>query len=263
MKKSTCFYYAMLGLAVASAAYDLEFFLQNIAGWAAIFTPGPAVAQISGSIGGTTFSHNKGGAYMRNRAIPTNPSSEAQLARRATLQTLSSAFQDLTSAQRKDWVEWARQNPGTNALGASFNMTGHQAYIKLNSKVVLSGNTAIVSPPITTAPGAFATIVQAGDIGTGNTDLTFTAALEAGNQVELWAAITNSPAITYVNNLYRFISFSAVDEASPWDNQSDIEGVLGALVVGQTLHVKAAQFDPANGQSSEFLRTSVVITDTV
>ena len=34
------------------------------------FTPGPTVASLSGSVGGQTYSRNRGGAYIRNRAIP-------------------------------------------------------------------------------------------------------------------------------------------------------------------------------------------------
>lgn len=228
----------------------------------AIFTPGPMAAQISGSIGGTTFSHNKGGAYIRNRAIPTDPSSVAQLARRATLSTLSSTWQDLLAAEREAWAEWSRQNPVINALGSSILLSGHQGYIKLNSKILLAGNTKIDVPPISAAPDAFTSVVQDGDIGLGDVNLTFAPALEAGNQVELWGAITNSAGITYVENLYKFVSFSPVDEASPWDNESDLIAALGTLTVGQTLHIKAAQYDPATGQSSQFLRDTVLISTT-
>jgi len=36
----------------------------------AIFNPGPLVGQVSGRVGGTVFSHNRGGAYIRNGSIP-------------------------------------------------------------------------------------------------------------------------------------------------------------------------------------------------
>lgn len=263
MKKSTLFQLGLVALAIGAAIYDLQYFLDSIVGYAVLFTPGPMIATASGSIGGQTFSHNKGGAYVRTRAIPTNPSSEAQLRQRSILQSLSSGFQDLTSGERLAWFDWAQQNPGTNALGRSFLMDGKQAYVKLNSKILLDETAAFATPPIITAPDPFTSIVQDGDIGAGATDLTFADALESGNKVELWAAVVNSAAKTYIKNLYRFIAFSPVDQASPWDNQADIESVLGTLVVGQTLHVRAAQYDPANGQSSEFLRTRVLISTSV
>ncbi len=262
MRKSDFF------LLAALVAVTLDYFFAGIADASQIFygmaiiRTGGIVGQISGSIAGTTYSHNKGGAYVRNRSIPTNPSSAAQLQRRADLATVSTDWQNLTAAQRQAWEEWARQNPIVNALGDSILKSGHQSFVGLNSRILLASGTQILVPPVVARPDGFLTLVQDGDIGTGDVDLTFTAALTTGNQIELWGAVTNSAGISYVENLYRFIAFSAVDEASPWANQTEIELILGTLIVGQTLHVKAAQFDPANGQRSTFVRSDVVIIDT-
>lgn len=224
------------------------------------FTAGPLVGSVSGSMGGITASHNKGGQYFRRRAIPTNPSSTAQLQRRADLATVSTDWQNLTTAQRAAWDEWGRQNPITDALGQSILKSGHQSFVGLNSRILLASGTQIVVPPVVARPDGFLTLVQAGDTGVGNVDLTFTAALVTGNSVYLRGSVTDSAGIKYVKNLMKFISFSPVDQASPWDNESDIEAVLGTLIVGQTLHVEAAQYDPANGQVSTFVRSDVVIT---
>lgn len=226
------------------------------------FTPGIAVGALSGSIGGSTASHNKGGPYFRTRAIPTNPSTAAQLNQRARLATTSQNWRDLTNAQREAWNEWGRQNPITDSLGQSIMKSGHQSYVGLNTRILLDAGTVLVVPPVVAAPDALLTAVQTGDIGSAPFTLAFTAALISGNKVELDAAVVNSAGKKYVENLYKHISFSSVDESSPWDNQSAIEAVLGTMTVGQTLHVKAAQFDPATGLASPPLHTSVVITDT-
>lgn len=226
------------------------------------FTPGIAVGALSGSIGGSTASHNKGGPYFRTRAIPTNPSTAAQLNQRARLATTSQNWRDLTNAQREAWNEWGRQNPRTDSLGQSFLLSGHQGYVALNTRILLDAGTVINVPPVIPAPDALLTAVQTGDIGTAAFTLAFTAALLSGNKVELDAAVVNSAGKKYVENLYKHISFSAVDETTPWDNQSAIEAILGTMTVGQTLHVKAAQFDPATGLASPPLHSSIVITDT-
>lgn len=226
------------------------------------FSPGPLAGAVSGSQGGVTFSHNKGGPYFRSRAIPTNPASSFQLNARARLAAFSQAWQGLTDAQRQAWVEWARQNPIVNALGHAVLMSGQQAYIKLNTRIALAAGTAIVVPPITAAPPAFASAVQDGDIGLGDVDLTFAAALVSGNQVWLQGAIVNSAGKRYVENLYRFVAVSPVDQTSPWDDESVLAARLGTLTVGQTMHVKASQFDPATGLLSPPLVSSVVISTT-
>lgn len=226
------------------------------------FTPGPMIGAASGSIGGTTFSHNKGGAYVRTRAIPTNPSTAAQLARRAALATISIAWRSLTNAQRDSWDNYARQNPTTDALGQSMSLSGHQQYVGLNTRILLDAGVVISEPPVVGAPPAFRTAVQSADLGLGTFDLTFTDALVAGNKVELWGCVVNSAGIKYVENLYKFIAFSAVDEASPWDNEAAVVAALGTIVVGQTLHIKAKQYDPATGQCSPALHTQSVVVST-
>ena len=226
------------------------------------YTPGIAVGAMSGSIGGTTASHNKGGPYFRTRAIPTNPSTPAQLARRASLATVSIAWRNLTDPQRESWGNYARQNPTTDALGQSIQLSGHQQYVGLNTRILLDAGVVISEPPIVGAPAALRTAVQTGDIGLGAFTLAFTDPLIAGNKVELWGAVVNSAGIKYVENLYKFIAFSAVDEVTPWDNNAEVVAALGTLVAGQTLHIKAKQYDPATGQCSPPLHTQVVITDT-
>lgn len=228
----------------------------------ALFTPGPAVAAVSGSVGGTVFSHNKGGMYMRNRSIPTNPSTLAQQNTRARLATMSTAWQTLTDDQRQAWEEYGRQNPTPNALGNPTIKSGSNWHIALNSRILQASGTIITVPPVVAAPDAFTLVTQDGDIGAGDVDLTFAAALTAGNQIELFAAVTNSQGITYIKNQLRFITFSVVDQASPWANQSTLENTLGTLIVGQKLHIEAAQYDPANGLRSPFIRDDVIITTT-
>ena len=111
------------------------------------FTPGIAVSQLSGSVGGTTASRNKGGQYFRNRAIPvTVTSPEAQNAK-AILSNRSQAWQALTPAQRAQWEEWARQNEVIDALGQSVTLSGHQAYVQINSILAHDSQTLLTPPP--------------------------------------------------------------------------------------------------------------------
>ncbi len=228
-----------------------------------IYTPGIAVSSLSGSTGGITASRGRGGQYFRRRAIPTNPSSPAQLNVRSIFASQSQAWSDLTDAERAAWEAWTPQNPITNALGNQITLSGHMAFVKLNSRLALDVQTLLTVPPIINAPLSLATIVQDGDIGLGDVDLTFTATPLAAN-IKLWiqAAVTNSPGITYVSNLYRFIGTSAAAETSPFDDQVQIEAVTGTLIVGQTLHVKVSTFDTSTGLLSVPLTDNIVITTT-
>ncbi len=228
-----------------------------------IYTPGIAVSSMSGSVGGTTASRNRGGQYFRRRAIPTNPSSTAQQSVRAILAAQSQAWSDLTAAQRASWELWASQNPVVNALGNQITLSGHMSFIRINSRLDLLDQPALTAPPIINAPLALDSIVQDGDIGIGDVDITFTATpLAAGVVLWIEAAVVNSPGITYVRNLFRFVGSSPAAQASPFDDQSLIEDKFGTLIVGQTLFVRVSTFDVATGLISVALEDSVVITTT-
>ena len=229
----------------------------------AIITPGPTVAAVSGSIGGTVYSHNRGGAYIRNRSIPVTSVTTPALNAKQRLATASAAWQLLTDLQRTAWGSWALQNPVINALGFARHLTGHQAYVGINARRASAGDVALSVPPIVPAPDGLLTLVQDGDIGAGDTDCTFTATpLGATEELYIEAAVTNSPGINNVNNLLKLVGFSAAAQASPFDNQALIEARLGTLVVGQKLFVRISVYDNATGLLSLPLVDDVIITTT-
>lgn len=225
------------------------------------FTPGPFVSAVSGSIGGTVFSHNKGGQYTRTRAIPITSTTEEALAAKTRLSTASAAWQNLTSGQRDAWAFWARSNPVNNTLGMSKILAGQQAFVGNHIRMSIANAATLTSPPIIAAPEGLETVVQDGDIGAGDVDLVFTATPLAAN-VHIWllAAVVNSAGINYVSNLLRFCGTSAGAQSSPFDNQSIIEARLGTLTVGQTLHVFPRVFDTTSGLISGPQRARVTIT---
>ena len=227
------------------------------------FTPGPTIAAASGSVGGMVYSRNRYGAYIRNRAIPVNPQTTFQQGSRAILGNLSTAFSGLTTAQRLAWASWASQNPIIDTLGQSQVLAPNAAFIALNGRLLTAGLASVTTPPITVAPDALTLLTSEGDIGLGDFEINFTVT-PVGADESLWiqAAVTNSPAITYVSNLLRFVGISAAAQASPLDNQVIIEARFGALIVGQTVHQWVSVLDRLSGQLSPPRRTSVVVVTT-
>lgn len=229
----------------------------------AIITPGQMAAAASGSVGGTVFSRNRGGAYVRNRSVPSNPNTTAQQVARANLAARSQEWQALTAAQREAWTEWARQHPITNALGAQILMSGAQAYSRLNTRINTAGGTLITVPPTADPPDALLTIALAADIGAGDVDITYTATpLAAAEHLWVRSAVVTSPGITYITNLLRFTVVSSAAQASPLDIESAVAAIWGTLQVGQTLHVEAGVFDSSSGLLSPLRRDSAVISTT-
>lgn len=90
-------------------------------------------SMMSGSTGGLTASHNRGGYYFRNRSVPTNPSSDRQKLVRSALSELTSRWSAvLTSTQRADWDTYAFNTPINNALGDPVNVGGKGMYLRCN-----------------------------------------------------------------------------------------------------------------------------------
>lgn len=105
--------------------------------------------QRSGSIGGTVYSHNRSGAYIRARSIPVNPSTPLQVIARNAARALSIAWENLlTQVQRDAWDVYAANVGWTNALGDAITLTGLNHYIRSNAVSVGLGFGRIDAAPI-------------------------------------------------------------------------------------------------------------------
>lgn len=101
----------------------------------------------SGSIGGMTAAKNRGGLYLRARAAVTNPQTPGQTLIRTMFGGLSTAWRTLTEVQRQGWYDWAAVNPITNVFGDPVLMTGHQAFIALNTPRAQAGLDIVEDSP--------------------------------------------------------------------------------------------------------------------
>lgn len=106
----------------------------------------PEGTQVSGSIGGTTWSHNRYGAYKRNRSVPVNPNTGRQVLVRNAVRGLMIRWNNvLTQAERDAWDVYAANVTWLNKLGQSVNLTGGAHYIRSNvPRIQAAGVGAIV-----------------------------------------------------------------------------------------------------------------------
>lgn len=108
----------------------------------------------SGSIGGTTFSHNRFGQYTRSRRVPVNPNTGFQQSQRDAFASASAAWRGLTSVQREGWEVYAANTPTVNALGQTVHLTGQQQFVASRSMTLRFGKTPVNDAPLT--PGRIA-----------------------------------------------------------------------------------------------------------
>lgn len=115
----------------------------------ATFLPGPAVSDITGSVGGVVFSKGRHGAVMRNRSKPVNPRSSSQSQTKLTMQKLSVHWsQSLSAAQRSAWDLYGQNVSMTNSLGQPVHLTGFQHFQRSNSVRVARGHSIKQPGPV-------------------------------------------------------------------------------------------------------------------
>lgn len=224
---------------------------------------GAIVQQISGSVAGNTFSHNRFGAYIRARSIPIGSSSTAAQNARAYLSTASAAWGALTEAQQKTWISWAQNNPIVDSLGEKRILTGQMAYVQIQARVLQNGDSLLSAPPQEASPQGLASLSLSLDIGAGSFGVVYTTTpLGAGLSLWLRCAVVDSGGINYVRNLLKLVSKTPAAQASPYDFQSDAEARFGTLAVGQYVHVLAQVYDEDTGLLSQPLSAKGVVVST-
>jgi len=99
--------------------------------------------------------------YVRSRAKPTNPNSEAQIAVRDAMREAVFAWSNtLTSTQRENWNTYAFNTPTWNRLGEATSKTGQQMFIRGAIPRIQAGFDMPLDAPVTfdlgnlTPPGA-------------------------------------------------------------------------------------------------------------
>jgi len=108
------------------------------------------VTAVSGSIGGMTGSHNRGGMYLRARATPTNPQTCKQSKARAAFGNASHAFNNtLTQAERDAWATYAAGSPYTPPFCGPIELTARQWYVKSNQPRIYAGLPSVHAAPTT------------------------------------------------------------------------------------------------------------------
>ena len=109
-------------------------------------------APSSGSIAGTTSSHNRAGQYTRNRRTPVNPVGTGRRATvRSNFSTAAKGYAALTAPQQAAWAAYALNYPVIDALGQSIKLTGQQMYVSINAQLLNVGAAVATVPPVTNA----------------------------------------------------------------------------------------------------------------
>jgi hypothetical protein len=131
-------------------------------------------APSSGSVAGTTFSHNRAGQYTRNRRAPVQPVGTGRRAFiRGAFGAASGFWASLSGADQAAWISFAKDHPITDALGQTITLTGQQMFVAVNTQnqnVGLPISSSVPAVTATTAPNATAFSVTSAGVVTVTLD---------------------------------------------------------------------------------------------
>lgn len=197
------------------------------------FTAGVGFGQASGSVAGVTYSRNRFGVYMRNKAVPVNPASTRQNVVRGRLGNLAQSWRALTSSQRLEWNQQAPNVVLVNSLGQSYTPSGFNFYVGLNCVRVAMGS-AVATGPLAQQTQAVITAFSFTAVGaTGVVTLTFAPAIVAGAFYLVRATAPQSAGTGYfARGKFKDLVYLASTDVSPMAITAAYAAVFGSIVAG-------------------------------
>lgn len=111
---------------------------------------GGLAQDVRGSLNGTVFSRNRGGAYVRTKVSACQPITAFNSAARAIFKAVAQYWSaTLTDAQRATWEAFAALHPYTNVFGDSILLSGIAMFEACNRRIRQVGEPWIEDPPAT------------------------------------------------------------------------------------------------------------------
>jgi len=224
------------------------------------YAPSALIGRLSRSAGSTTASHNRYGAYLRNRVIPTNPATARQTDVRTNLATQSSRWRTLTAAQRSAWAAFAPNLTRTDTLGQSYTLNGQTAFLSVQRNINTYGGTPSSDPPAYTPPAGLTSATVTATTGPDLVSVAYAGTpLAAGTKLAVFATRPVSAGINFQpNGAYKLVKVGAAAGASPLNVTAEYTALFGALVPDAKILFKLVVLSQ-EGLASQTLQTSAII----
>jgi hypothetical protein len=217
----------------------------------------PIIASGSGSIAGVTFSHNRGGLYVRARTIPTNPNTVFQQAVRGFMSQLNVLWSTvLTPSQRAQWDSYAEAVPLPNALGDPRNVGGKGMYIRGNVPRLQVGLLRVDDGPTNhtlaamTNPNLVSATVTT-DVLSVSFDNTDDWASQDAGALLCWGSRPTNVTRQFFKGPYRFAAGIPGDSVTPPTSPSPLTNPF-PVIEGLNTHVRFAAVTEDGRVSADF-----------
>lgn len=224
---------------------------------------GPTITGASGSVDGTTYSHNTFGSYLRRRGMPVNPNTSKQTIVRDRLVGQSQTWRTLTDAQRNTWNALAPTITKSGPLGITYSPSGFGAFSMNNLTRLAAGMAVVTSAPLLDASPTVSALSITVNGTTPAFSITYTqSGGTANNKLLIYATGAVSAGRNFFRQSdFRLIASIAGNTASPYDAKTAYEAVFGALATGIVGNRVAVRIVPVsqNGWRGTDVQASTVV----
>ena len=212
----------------------------------------------SGSIAGTTHSHNRAGQYTRNRRSPVQPVGTGRRAFiRSRFGNASTAYGALTSSQQAAWQTYADSHPIVDSLGQSIKLTGHQMYVAVNTQLLNCLQAQSNVPPVSAAVAPPVVTVYTAVASTGVVTITMTASGTSTDFILVAFARPQSGGRSQVSAFWQadVLPGNSIGNAT---EGTKVVVQFGALVAGQRLFLKLTPVNQYGVTGTPLIRIATV-----
>lgn len=217
----------------------------------AVIRFGPIVSSARGSSGGTVFSANGLGAYIRNRTVPVNPRTPKQEAHRAIMASLNYAWANtLTADERKSWEDYAAGTPIINKLGDQQHLKGLQQFMSTNLSYVSAGGAMITQAPPVTGVISIPIMTILGDTTDGiRIESALAPVPAAGDLVAFFVSPPKKQTVNFFGQGFTSTVYSLGTMTLPFEIIP-----AGQCIIGQRWFIDVKYVDDVGHASSRYLR---------
>jgi hypothetical protein len=220
---------------------------------------GFGVSDVRNAIGGSVFSKNRGGNYIRKKVTPVNPKTASQTSSRALFAQFSQQWRTLTAAQRLAWNNAVAGYAKTDIFGALRNPTGQQLFIQINCNLLASGGIAITSPAAPKGVSVVTLTSMTYTSGTPALTAIYSANVPALTRAIVFATAPLSAGVNFVKSQLRVISTLAPAAVSPANILAAYTAKFGAVgAVGTKIFVGVRFVDQTSGIKSPLQMVSLI-----
>ena len=217
---------------------------------------GALASDIRGSVGGTVFSRNNGGAYAKQRTKGTDPNTSGQQVMRSIMASMFTLWSAVTAAIRADWAVYAQNVTMVNRLGDAINVSGYNMYARTRSIMDRLGLTMVTAAPtVMTLAEQDNTVAVTPSEGSQNLSIAFDDTLgwanEVGGKMIVYQGLPQNPAVNSYKGPYKIIG--TVDGAATPPTSPATTAVLHTIATGQKCPVQF-RILRADGRLSEPFR---------